>query len=77
MAIVVCNNDRMYINPLDPAPAVVDIRPERIGRRAVAQLLWRIAHPEEPYESVMIEPTLLWTEEQSVKSQGQTSQEGR
>lgn len=57
--IIVCNNDRPFLAALQPQPAIIDIQPEYIGRRAVERLLWRIDHPDSPAEKVAIAPQLL------------------
>jgi len=59
VAIVTCNNERPFLNGLRPAPAVIDLRAEVIGRRSVEQLLWRIGNPHEPPLRIMVEPALL------------------
>jgi LacI family transcriptional regulator len=43
--VISCNNEKPYLMGLDPRPAVVDIRVESIGKRAIDQLIWRLDHP--------------------------------
>jgi len=57
--IILCNNDRPFLAALRPQPAVIDIQPEYIGRRAVERLLWRIDNLDSPAEKVAIAPKLL------------------
>ena len=61
--IVSCNNERLLLDPLHPRPATVDIHAEKIGRRAVAHLLWRMEHPLEPRQNLVIEPELVCGDE--------------
>ncbi len=61
--IVTCNNERPYLLSLQPAPVVVDLQAEAIGRRAVDQLLWRLLHPREPRMRLMVEPLLVKPDE--------------
>ena len=44
--VVVCNKEAPFLAGLMPRSAVIDIRVESVGRHAIEQLLWRIAHPE-------------------------------
>jgi len=57
--VVSCNNERPYLDPLHPEPAVIDIQAEYIGRRAVHQLLRRLEKPDAPHEKILIEPKLI------------------
>jgi DNA-binding LacI/PurR family transcriptional regulator len=58
--IISCNNEQPYLVGLSPRPAVLDIRVESIGRRAVEQLLWRIEHVEVPERIITaIEPVVV------------------
>ncbi len=57
--ILTCNRETAYLSHLKPQPVVLDLQAEAIGRRAVAQVLWRASHPNEPAMRVMIEPLLL------------------
>lgn len=59
VAIVTCNNERPFLNGLDPAPVVIDINAGHLGMRAVERLRWRIAHPQAPAEQMLIAPQLL------------------
>jgi LacI family transcriptional regulator len=59
LAIITCNNERPYLVSLQPAPTVVDLQAQAIGRRAVEQLLWRRDHPDEPPCQVLVQPRLL------------------
>ena len=58
--IISCNNEQPYLVGLTPRPAVIDIRVEAIGRRAVDQLLWRLEHPDVPERMITaIEPLVI------------------
>jgi LacI family transcriptional regulator len=60
VSVVSCNNERSLLASLHPAPATVDIHAELIGRRAVDQLLWRVANPGDLVDTqVLIEPSLV------------------
>ena len=56
--VVGCNNERFFLNGLDPAPTVVDLHARRIGERAVEHLLWRVRNPEAEIATVLLEPSL-------------------
>lgn len=45
--IISCNNESSLLAGLEPRPISIDIQPERIGKKAVEQLRWRILHPDE------------------------------
>jgi LacI family transcriptional regulator len=59
VSVISCNNEKALHLNLSPALTTVDVHAENIGRRAVDQLLWRIAHPEETLSvQILVEPTL-------------------
>jgi LacI family transcriptional regulator len=57
--IVTCNNERPFLDALHPAPAVIDIHADYIGRRAVQQIMHRVECPRSPHERILIAPSLL------------------
>jgi len=57
--IISCNNERMILSHLHPRPAIIDIHAERVGQKAVEQLLWRMEHPGAPRATIALEPTLV------------------
>jgi DNA-binding LacI/PurR family transcriptional regulator len=58
--VISCNNEQPYLVGLTPRPAVIDIRVEAIGRRAVDQLLWRLEHRDVPERMITaIEPIVV------------------
>ncbi|OAM90964.1 hypothetical protein AW736_05555 [Termitidicoccus mucosus] len=60
VGIISCNNEQSIIAGLSPALTTIDVRAAAIGERAVHQLFWRIAHPEDRSSSqVMIQPGLV------------------
>jgi len=59
IALIGCNNELPHLRSLYPRPASIDIRAEEIGRIAIQQLLWRVAHPGEPCRTVLLPPVLL------------------
>lgn len=58
ITVISCNNETPILTTLTPQPQSVDIHPRAIGRTAVRQLLWRIKHPCEPIQNLLIMPTL-------------------
>ena len=62
--VVSCNGERPYLDALHPAPAVIDIHANYVGRRAVQQLLRRLESPKAPREKIQVAPQLLppWAE---------------
>jgi LacI family transcriptional regulator len=62
--VISCNNETPYLVGLTPKPAVIDIRVESIGRRAVEQLMWRMDHPDVPERIITaIEPMVVQADE--------------
>lgn len=61
--LIACNNERLLLASLYPAPATIDIHAREVGTRAVEQLLWRIDHPEEEKVVSLLTPTLVPGEE--------------
>lgn len=60
VSVVSCNNERSLVGSLHPGLTSIDVHADVIGRRAVDQLLWRIAHPDEPQAmQLLVEPTLV------------------
>jgi LacI family transcriptional regulator len=57
--VVSCNNEWPLLMGLSPRPAVVDIQGSKVGRRAVEQLFWRIAHRKESRVVIRLAPLLL------------------
>jgi LacI family transcriptional regulator len=61
--VISCNNERPYLDPLDPEPAVIDTRASYIGSRAVRQLMSRLECPSDPYVKILVEPQLILSDE--------------
>lgn len=57
--VVSCNNERPYLDQLQPQPAVIDTHADHIGRRAARLLLHRLEVLAEPREKILIEPSLV------------------
>jgi DNA-binding LacI/PurR family transcriptional regulator len=57
--IVSCNNEEILLMNLHPKPAVVDTRSFHVGRRAVAQLLWRLDNPDFTPQKILIAPVMV------------------
>jgi LacI family transcriptional regulator len=57
--IVACGCENAMLAALSPMPANISINTEIIGRRAVEQLLWRIANPKEAATvNITVMPTI-------------------
>ncbi len=58
--IISCNNEPSIIASLNPTLATIDVHAEVIGTRAVDQLYWRLAHPNDEHSAnILIEPHLI------------------
>ena len=58
--IVSCNNETSLLAGLEPRPVSIDIQPEKIGKKAVEQLRWRLLHPDEEDQiTIEVSPKLL------------------
>lgn len=57
--IVSCNADELFLSPLHPRPATIDIHTAEIGRRGVDLLITRMEDGEGPFSSVIIRPNLI------------------
>jgi DNA-binding LacI/PurR family transcriptional regulator len=56
--MISCNNETTLLAGLYPNLTTIDIHAVHIGRRAVDQLIWRLAHRDVPMDDIGIEPTL-------------------
>lgn len=60
VSLISCNNEKPLVRGLKPSLTTLDVQSGKIGRRAVAQLLWRIEHPaEDDSVKMLIEPVLV------------------
>ncbi|HHH76078.1 MAG TPA: LacI family transcriptional regulator [Phycisphaerae bacterium] len=60
LEIVSCNNETSLLAGLEPRPVSIDIQPEKIGKKAVEQLRWRLLHPDEEDQiTIEVSPKLL------------------
>jgi DNA-binding LacI/PurR family transcriptional regulator len=60
VSVVSCNNEVSLVSGLNPQLTTIDVHAEAVGRRAVEQLFWRIAHPDEPLTmQVLVDPHLV------------------
>lgn len=59
MGVISCNNERPIVAGLYPTLTTLDTHAEQIGRRAVDQLVWRMAHPEGVGAELGVGPTLV------------------
>jgi LacI family transcriptional regulator len=59
--VISCNNETPFLVGLQPRPAVIDIRVQSIGRRAVEHLLWRMTNQTRVQERIItaVEPYLV------------------
>ncbi len=51
-------NEATLLTGLYPTLTTIDIHAEYIGRRAVDQLIWRLAHRDVPCDDIGVEPNL-------------------
>jgi len=58
LSLVSCNYESTLLAGLYPSLTTIDIRAVGIGRRAVDQLTWRLAHREAPLDDIGVEPAL-------------------
>lgn len=56
LKLVSCNAEELFLSPLHPRPATIDIHSKELGARAVETLLWRIQNPASAPMVVMIRP---------------------
>ena len=60
VSVISCNNETSLVSGLNPLLTTIDVHAETVGQRAVEQLDWRIAHPDEPRTmQVLVEPQLV------------------
>jgi LacI family transcriptional regulator len=60
ISVISCNNEKALHMNLRPGLTTLEVHAETVGRRAVDQLLWRIAHPDEPLSvQILVEPSLI------------------
>lgn len=59
ISLISCNNELPLLTGLYPEVTTIDICAEQIGRQAVDQLIWRLAHPDSPPVTVMVQPRLV------------------
>ncbi|HEY1381708.1 MAG TPA: LacI family DNA-binding transcriptional regulator [Gemmataceae bacterium] len=59
LSLVSCNHEPPILAGLFPTPTTIDIHAEQIGRRAVDQLAWRLAHDQQAGLDVGVAPTLV------------------
>ena len=60
VSVISCNNEKSLLVHLHPAITTIEVHAELIGRRAVDQLLWRVANRSEPTEcTLLVTPTLV------------------
>ena len=57
--IVSCNAEELFLGPLHPRPATIDIHTAEIGRRAVDLLIARLQNPAMPPSTVVMRPKLI------------------
>ena len=57
--LYVCGDREVVYQHMEPEPAKVDIHSHEIGRMAVELLIMRLANPDAPRITLMVEPTLI------------------
>jgi DNA-binding LacI/PurR family transcriptional regulator len=68
ITLIGCNRELPLLNALHPRPATIDIHAEEVGRRAVKQLMRRMADPGIPPAHIAIPPAVVPGEEGRVIS---------
>ena len=58
LKIVSCNAEKLFLGPLDPRPASIDIHSSEIGRKAIDFLIARIENRTNPPSSLVLRPKL-------------------
>jgi LacI family transcriptional regulator len=53
-------DDKRDATVVEPALTTVRVYNEQIGKRLVQELLWRIEHPEMPYETITVSSTVIY-----------------
>jgi LacI family transcriptional regulator len=59
LSLISCNNELPLLTGLYPEVTTIDICAGQIGRQAVQQLIWRLAHRDSPNVTVSVEPRLV------------------
>lgn len=54
-----CNNDKLFLDPISPRPASIDLNAQSIGSQAFDLLLNRIKNPTLPVVYTQLEPQLV------------------
>jgi DNA-binding LacI/PurR family transcriptional regulator len=57
--IISCNADELFLSPLRPRPATIDIHPAEMGRRSIDQIVWRMSNADAPPAKLVIWPQLV------------------
>ena len=57
--VISCNAEELFLSPLQPRPATIDIHSAEIGRRGVDTLVWRMQNLSAPPSSTIISPKLI------------------
>ncbi len=60
LSVISCNREPLILEGLHPALATIDIHARQTGARAVDQLYWRAARPDDPRQTtVTVAPSLV------------------
>ncbi|MBL9213903.1 MAG: LacI family DNA-binding transcriptional regulator [Opitutaceae bacterium] len=60
VSVISCNNEKSVVRALKPSLTTIDVGAQRIGTRAVEQLLWRLRNPlDDSIQTVLLEATLV------------------
>jgi LacI family transcriptional regulator len=59
VSLISANNEQLLLAGLYPELTTIDVRAEQIGQQAVEQLIWRLAHRDDPLVSRTIHPTIV------------------
>jgi LacI family transcriptional regulator len=77
LSVISCNLESTLLAGLYPSLTTIDIHATHIGRRAVEQLTWRLAHRECPMDDIGVEPTLRLGDSVAKQTEGHAKTNGR
>jgi LacI family transcriptional regulator len=70
VTVVSCDNQESLLSVLSPRPASVELRPEELGRLALARLMYRLEHPDDPPLQILVSPGLGTCESPAAAGRG-------
>jgi DNA-binding LacI/PurR family transcriptional regulator len=64
VVVISCDNEFVRLSTLHPRPATIDLQAAQIARHAVRRLGARIKHRDEPPVRILVNPHLVFGEDQ-------------